>query len=315
MSLSLDRVLNDLPENLSDIWGNETVRFSHALQDTGLFSDTALADLIGHHPDDLLYVSTMDNQGHDIRSWHVGRLGSARGEGIIEAVSKGPIWVNARNVNETDPRFKQIEETLFSQLEDAVPGLKTFKRRLGILLSSPKTRVFYHMDVPGQGLIQLRGSKRVYVYPPEAPFLSRESLEDVVLNVTEEEIPYDPAFDNYAEVFDIEPGDMLTWRLNGPHRIDNHDCLNVSMTVEYWTDDIRRSYAVNYANAVLRHFVGVKAKSTALSGPGFWAKAGLAAAVKYSGLAQRKQHKLMVDFEVDPASPTGMVPIQPQEAA
>jgi hypothetical protein len=29
-------------------------------------------------------------------------------------------------------------------------------------------------------------------------------------------VPYEPWYDEHAEVYDMEPGDMLHWALNGP---------------------------------------------------------------------------------------------------
>ncbi|HWN35062.1 MAG TPA: hypothetical protein VNP03_20085 [Pseudonocardia sp.] len=45
-------------------------------------------------------------------------------------------------------------------------------------MSSPNARVFYHSDVPGQTLVQLRGRKRIWIYPPTAPFLRAETVID-----------------------------------------------------------------------------------------------------------------------------------------
>ena len=51
----------------------------------------------------------------------------------------------------------------------------------------------------------------------------------------------------------FKPGEMLHWPLHSPHRVDNHDCLNVSLTTEYWTDPIRRMVRMKSGNAVLRY--------------------------------------------------------------
>ena len=75
-------------------------------------------------------------------------------------------------------------------------------------------------------------------------------------------------YDEHAAVVDLNPGEMLHWPLNSPHRVDNHDCLNVSMTTEYWTDPIRRNVMMNCGNAVLRHKLGITPRSHSLSGPG-----------------------------------------------
>jgi hypothetical protein len=38
---------------------------------------------------------------------------------------------------------------------------------------------------------------------------------------------------------------MLPWALNGPHRIDNHLEINLSLPSERFTPEIRRSWATN----------------------------------------------------------------------
>ncbi len=118
-----------------------------------------------------------------------------------------------------------------------MPDFKTFKHSVGLLVSSPKAQVFYHADVPGQALWQLRGKKRIYIYPAELPFLEPRELENVVRGITEEEVTYKSWYDDYARAYDLEAGDMLHWKLNGPHRVVNLGTVNVSLTTEHWTTD------------------------------------------------------------------------------
>ena len=131
-------------------------------------------------------------------------------------------------------------------------------------------------------------------------------METIVLGEADEEhMPYEEWYDDHAMVFDLEPGEMLHWPLNAPHRVENLNCLNVSFTTEHWTNDLRASYAVNYANGLLRRMTGAKQLARQTLGPGLYAKMGLAAAVKYSGLQKRKQRRFRIDFQVDPTSATG----------
>jgi hypothetical protein len=57
------------------------------------------------------------------------------------------------------------------------------RHTVNLLVSSPDARVFYHFDVPGQTLVQLRGRKRIWIYPPTAPFLRQESVENTVRRI------------------------------------------------------------------------------------------------------------------------------------
>ena len=94
-----------------------------------------------------------------------------------------------------------------------MPGLKTYKRSMTLLISSPNVNVYYHCDVPGQMLWQMRGVKRVYVYPNKAPFLSQPYMEKVVLGEAHETgMPYEPWFDEYAQSIDLRPAKCSTGR-------------------------------------------------------------------------------------------------------
>jgi hypothetical protein len=166
------------------------------------------------------------------------------------------------------------------------------------LISSPNARVFYHCDIPGQGLMHVRGEKTIWIYPDGDPFLPQEALERVVTGLSYEEIDYDPSFEKHATVLHLKPGTGALWPLNYPHRVVNGDSLNVSFTVEYWTEEIRRHYLVNLANGVGRHFFGWKPRSRAISGPGFWTKAAFAAAWKTSGAKSYFAAKIKPDFKI-----------------
>ncbi len=45
---------------------------------------------------------------------------------------------------------------------------------------------------------------------------------------------------------------MVHWPLNNPHRVENHDEVNISVTTEHFTPEVRSFYAIIYANGLLR---------------------------------------------------------------
>ena len=199
----------------------------------------------------------MDKRSHNPRSRREGAIDGLSGEEALAAVRAGNIWINIHKLHETDAAYAELLDEIFGEFEGRVPGLKTYRRSMTLLISSPKVQVYYHCDVPGQMLWQMRGTKRVFVYPNKAPFLTQPAMEKIVLGEAHETVmPYEPWFDDYAEAIDLEAGELLHWPLNCPHRVVNHDCLNVSMTTEHWTDALRNVYAVNYANGVLRRTFG-----------------------------------------------------------
>ena len=101
---------------------------------------------------------------------------------------------------------------------------------------------------------------------------------------------------------------MMYWPLYTPHRVENLDCLNISMTTEYWTENIRRRQMLNLANGILREKLGITPRSTATSGAGFWAKAVLQAGVRRAGLLTKEQKaKRPIEFKLDPKRPGAII--------
>ncbi len=295
-------------------WGNAPLRLQHRLHEHPLYSMDALADLIDRYPREQYALVHMGAQ-KERRLWREGEIGSMSGHQVIDAIAKGRMWLNLRNIGQVDKRYKDILDEIFEEVRHNVPGYDTYARTSGILISSPNAQVYYHMDLPGQSLWQIHGTKRVYLYPDKAPFLTFEELERIALFEVEVDIPYEPWYDEHATVFEISGGEMLHWPLNAPHRVENLDCLNVSMTTEYWTEAIRRRQMINMANGILRHKLGLNPTSIATSGPGFWAKAALQAGVRRAGfLKKERKQRRPIEFRLDDERPGEVVDI-PRQAA
>ena len=314
-STSNGAIIRDWQPHYPDVFGEQILHLKHRLAESELFSDEGLARLIEATPLEHCYVNSMDKRSHNPRSRREGEIGALSGEQTLEAVRRGNIWINIHKLTQTDARYKALLDDIFAEFEARVPGLKTYKQSMTLLVSSPNVQVYYHCDVPGQMLWQLRGTKRVVVYPNTAPFLTPASMERIVLGESHETaMPYEPWFDDYARSIDLEAGEMLYWPLNCPHRVINHDCLNVSLTTEHWTDELRNVYAVNFANGVLRRTMKPSKLSRTTSGPGFWAKAGVAAGWKLAGLQKKRQRVRTIDFAVDPNAPDGLRDIPAYQA-
>jgi hypothetical protein len=280
-------------------WASEPVSVRHRLDTHELFSFEALADLIERYPRAQYALVHMGAQGGP-RTWREGEIGGLSGADVIAAIRAGRMWLNMRNVGSVDARYREVLDEIFEEVRERVPGYETYNRTSGILISSPKAQVYYHCDLPGQSLWQIHGKKRVYVYPNRAPFLTPEQLETIALTEVEVNMAYDPAYDREATMFEIGGGEMLHWPLNAPHRVENLDTLNVSMTTEYWTQAIRRRQMLNVGNAILRTKLKVTPRSTAISGPAFWAKAALQAGVRRAGLLkQLRKANRPIDFKLD----------------
>ena len=300
-------IFNSFEKQNATLWGQVPQRLQHRLDKSELFGMGALAKLLDAYPREHYNLVQWGAQGTQRGSWREGEIGGLSGDEAINAIAKGRIWINMRNVPGVDARYGELLAAIFKELKGYMPDFDTFTHKLGILISSPGSRTLYHADLPGQSLWQIAGRKRVYVYPPVKPFLAPEHIEGIALSGVEVNMPYEPWYDQHAQAFDLEPGQMLHWQLNAPHRVDNYDCLNVSMTLEYFTDEIRREHIVTVANGIMRSKLGIVPKTRVTTGPSFLAKAVMQKALRNTAWVKSERKKRPIDFRLDRHNPGAII--------
>jgi hypothetical protein len=305
--MTTSKVFSSWDDTHSLLWGNQPIQLAHELHKSPLFSMETLAELIQHYPREHYSLVQTGARGSS-RVWREGEIGKLSGRQVMDAISRGGLWLNMRDVGAIDSRYRTLIDGMFEEVAAKVPGFEAWGHQESILISSPDAQVYYHADLPGQGLIQLAGRKRVYVYPNTPPFITPQHLEDIAVYNVEVDIPYESWYDKHAKVFDIGPGQMLNWELNAPHRVENLDTFSVSMTVSYTNDQIRRSEIVNLANGLLRHRFGYQPKTRNLRGPSYFAKAVMQKLYRDSGWVKREREaRRPTEFRLDATEPGKIV--------
>ncbi|WDR07413.1 hypothetical protein PSQ90_08345 [Devosia rhodophyticola] len=290
MNLMTNQILTDWQPHHASLFGNHSLALAHNLATSSLFTDEALARLIENSPREAYHVNYSQKTPGNPPKRREGEIKGLSGLEVLDTVRNGNIWVNLTAPGTVDSAYTDLLNSIYAEFEERVPGFKSYKRNLTILISSPNVSVKYHSDVPGQSLWQVRGTKKLYVYPASKPFISQPALEKLILGqLRETDMPYEAWYDDYAEMHMLEAGKMLHWPLNGPHRVVNENMLNVSFTTEHWTDELRKHYAVNYANGFIRGRTGANNLSQQITGLSYYAKLGLAGLVKFSPLNPQKK--------------------------
>lgn len=296
-------LITDWTADKAAAFTKETLAFRHDLHQRPMFDDAGLEELLDRYPRERLGVFTMGEDPSAWRTWRRGAAGALTGGQLLDAAKSGRIWLNLRATNDHLPEYAALAEEIFGEKEARVPGLRTFKRDLGMLISSADAQVFYHLDVPLVSLWQLRGAKRVWVYPVEAPYVGEEQLERIVLRESAEQFAFDPAWDARAQVFDLTPGAMVTWKQNAPHRIENGPMLNVSLSIEFMTPAAIARANVIYANGVLRRRAGMTPRLDDGLTPVNLGKLAVARAAKALKLQTPHERVLPVTFSLDAQAP------------
>ncbi len=292
-------VITDWTAGKAKGFTRENLTFQHALHQRAMFTDEGLAETLDRYPRSALGVFTMGQDPVAWDTWRRGAAGDLSGAQLLEAAKAGRIWLNLRETNLHLPEYAALSDEIFADKAAHAPGVKTFKRDLGLLISSADAQVFYHLDVALVSLWQIRGQKRVWVYPVAEPYVSDEQLERIVLRETAEQFGYRPQWDAGAEVHDLTPGSMVTWRQNAPHRIENGSMLNVSLSVEFMTPAALLRANVIYANGVLRRRLGAHPAIDAGVTPAAVAKLAVARAAKALKLQKPNPKVLPTSFRLD----------------
>lgn len=301
-------VISDWSPAKAEAFGRDTVEFRHALHERPMFSDEGLIEVLDRYPRERLGVFTMGDNPVEWRTWRRGTAEGLSGAQLLEAVNAGRIWLNLREVNAFIADYADLAREIFGDIE-AHAGAKTFRHDLGLLISSPNAQVFYHLDATPVTLWQIRGEKRMWVYPRAAPFVTPEEIERIVLRETAEQFAYRPEWDAAARVVDMLPGVMVSWPQNAPHRLVNGPMVNVSLSIEYLTPASLMRANVLYANGVMRRRLGARPRLADGYTPSNLAKFGIARAAKVLKLQEEVAIKAPPSFRLQPGRPGEIAPI------
>ncbi len=288
------------PDHSETGFGRDVLLAQHNLSMSDLFTDDGLAHLLDVYPRGSLHIWTFGTEREGLNSSIRGRAPKLSGKEILEAVKRGHIWLNMRRANFDVPELAPIADVIFDTLQDA-SGRKVRKRDLSVLISSPNVQVHYHLDIPMVSLFQIRGEKTIWTYPREESLAPSDFIEDIIHMKREEDLPYRKTFDERATAFKLKPGMGLTWPQFMPHRVQNANCMNVSLSCEFQTlNSIVKSNAM-YTNGLIRGATPLKPALNDNIGPVSVAKAAFARAHKAVAGQVPRTPPTPVTFELDTA--------------
>lgn len=308
-----------MPEDTSELsWSEAEYRDfglkaqvnKHHYHRSPLFDTDALIALLDDYPRRWLQVFTMGEDPTRADEWQcVDVSATSSGQDLWDAASNGRIWFNITHIENYSSAYADLIGGMYDHLRAHCPHLQNPKANYStLLISSPGAQVYYHLDAEPNMLWHLRGQKRIWVYPAmDTDFVPQELLEDIYAGEIDENLPFDPKFDQHAEEFLLSPGDVASWPHNGPHRIVNQD-MNVSLATSYYTSSIYRRQYVQLANRFLLREMGFKRRSMAEQGVMPSLKRFSYRAINKIRPFKRRDRaaSYITDLQVDPNSPLGL---------
>lgn len=287
---------------------HEALVASHNLHELDLSSDAALVQLLERLPRHQLQAFTMGTDPEGYKDWKPVDTTGASATDLISAVSTGRLWYNIHRVHLVDERYRDILARLYAEIAGRCPGFEPNVLGCTLIVSSPSSQTYYHADAQSNLLWQMRGVKRIWVYPAgDRELVDQNRMEDIFANLSDEEVPFHLEWDKRAQVFDLHPGQVISWPQNAPHRVENVQGLNVSLSTVHETEETDRRKLVWCANRLLRRHYGLPFRSTKETGAISYAKRLAYRAARRAGLVPSDARRVyLTTLRIDPLAANGV---------
>ena len=233
--------------------GREVLTFRHRLDETGLFSDAALARLIDETPRDKITIRTRGRRTAE--SWISGEAGHLNGADLVAAARKGHLWIEMPAVQNI--RYARVFDRLMDEFGHAL-GLRLLEADAQVVIASPNMDAVFRVDTVETMALHVRGQEVLQVHAPTAPQLHEQRLEAILREEAPADLPADQNLSSGATPILLRAGEAAWWPLHSPHRSVSGDDLNVWMAVNFVSTKTRRANRVVYASGFLRRVLGLR---------------------------------------------------------
>ena len=172
----------------------------------------------------------------------------------IQRIRECKSWMVMKHV-ELDTEYRRL---LFDCLEEVrhAGGLAeqgVLQREGFVFLSSPGSVTPFHMDPEHNFLLQIQGTKTVYMWDPEdRSVLPETAIERFYGSGTHRNMPFQQEWQAKALRFDLHPGDAVYFPPTAPHWVQNGDDVSVSFSITFRSEAGDRRQRVYWVNHRLR---------------------------------------------------------------
>lgn len=182
----------------------------------------------------------------------------------IHDLEKGNHWTKVPFVDQLDPEFKELLESLLSEVE-VLSGVKLRDRMtwsaLTVFMNSPRLVVPYHFDHDTNFLMQIRGEKTVFLWDPKV--LSQDEIENFYRGDSMAG-RYRPELEALGKPHPLSPGVGVHHPALAPHMIRNGDQVSVSLSFYYVLREQNDRARVYQSNFLMRK-LGLKPRPPGIS--------------------------------------------------
>jgi hypothetical protein len=172
----------------------------------------------------------------------------------LEGIAQARAWMSLLNV-QADPIYRAFIDEILEEVRPAVehrdPGM--CYRAGWIFVSSPNAVTPFHMDHEHNFILQIRGTKRLYVWEPFDRVVVSERAQELFHDAHSRElVTWNEEWRSRAHVFDLQPGQGGYMPSTAPHLVEVGPEPSVTISFTYYTDSTRQRELLYRGNARLR---------------------------------------------------------------
>ena len=210
-------------------------RLTHKLAGHPLFAVSALIDVAkeaAKRPNDL-YADAGDVKVTD--KWGHIPMPDRPVEEVLNRIENAGAWIIMKHV-EVNPAYAAI----LNELADFVRELSAPDQRkwlnnpeMLVLITSPNRITSFHFDAEVNFLVQIQGSKQVWVCDPfDRATVTDEEIEKYYAG-HQNAGTYKPGVEARAAQFELKPGEAVHIPTHGAHWVKNDNNVSVSLSLNF----------------------------------------------------------------------------------
>lgn len=176
----------------------------------------------------------------------------------IRSISDAKAWVLLRHI-QADPVYRELVDTVLDSIRPGIerrdPGM--FYRAGWIFAASPHTVTPFHIDRDHVVLLQIRGSKAIYVWDSDDAFVVSDRARDCFHARHDLKlVQWREEFRQRAHLFQLQPGTGVYIPQASAHMVETSTDASITISFSYGTHATRRS-AMLHVVRDLFHRLGV----------------------------------------------------------
>lgn len=152
---------------------------------------------------------------------------------IIDRIETAGAWLVMKHV-ETAPAYKALldeYEAFVREIAGPEGSRLLSNAEMLVFITSPRRKTPFHFDAEVNFLVQIQGSKDLWVCDPTDRSVTTEEEIEQYYTGAMNAGTYKPHAEKLARQFTLHPGDAVHIPTHGAHWVKNHDNISISLSL------------------------------------------------------------------------------------